>query len=222
MSEQPVDDAPIRVFLVDDQELVRAGFRMVLDAQDDMTVVGEAGDGAAALAAVPQARPDVVLMDIRMPQTDGLSATPAVVRDGARVLVLTTYDNDENLYRAFQAGASGFVLKTAHPDDLVHAVRVVARGDSLIQPEITRRLIERFAAPPPAPPAWAGRLSERERDVLDLMASGLSNAEIATRLVLAEPTVKTHVAAVLSKMGVRDRLQAVVTAYASGYVEGDR
>ncbi|NLG22026.1 MAG: response regulator transcription factor [Actinomycetales bacterium] len=212
----------IGVLIVDDEAIVRRGIRLILGHAEGIEVLGEGQTGAEAIRLTRELRPDVVLMDIRMPQTDGLSATPAVVRDGARVLVLTTYDNDENLYRAFQAGASGFVLKTAHPDDLVHAVRVVARGDSLIQPEITRRLIERFAAPPPAPPAWAGRLSERERDVLDLMASGLSNAEIATRLVLAEPTVKTHVAAVLSKMGVRDRLQAVVTAYASGYVEGDR
>jgi DNA-binding NarL/FixJ family response regulator len=217
VSEQPV----LRVLVVDDEAITRRGLRLILDHAPGLEVVGEAGDGAEAVSRTRELSPDVVLMDIRMPGTDGLEATGPVVALGARVLVLTTYDADENLYRAFRAGAGGFVLKTAHPDDLVHAVRVVARGDALLEPGISRRLIERFVQPAPArrEPLWAGQLTERERDVLRLMARGRSNAEIARELFLSEATVKTHVAGVLTKLRVRDRLQAVVAAYETGYVQ---
>ena len=210
----------LRVLVADDEAITRRGLRMILDHADGLEVVGEAADGAEAVRLARERGPDVVLMDIRMPGMDGLAATEPVVRAGAKVLILTTYDVDENIYRAFRAGASGFLLKTAHPEDLVHAVRVVARGDALLEPGISRRLIERFvAAPTDRPePAWASRLTEREREVLLLMARGLSNAEIAAEVHLSEATVKTHVAGVLAKLGVRDRLQAVVAAYDSGFV----
>lgn len=213
----------IRVLVVDDEAITRRGLGLILDHAEGIEVVGEASDGAEAVAKVRDLAPDVVLMDIRMPGMDGLEATPRVVALGARVLVLTTYDADENLYRAFRAGAGGFVLKTAHPEDLVHAVRVVSRGDALLEPGISRRLIERFVTPSQVKrePSWAGRLSERERDVLLLMACGQSNAEIARGLHLSEATVKTHVAGVLTKLRVRDRLQAVVAAYETGYVVPD-
>lgn len=213
----------IRVLVVDDEAITRRGLGLILDHAEGIEVVGEASDGAEAVAKVRDLAPDVVLMDIRMPGMDGLEATPRVVALGARVLVLTTYDADENLYRAFRAGAGGFVLKTAHPEDLVHAVRVVSRGDALLEPGISRRLIERFVTPSQVKrePSWAGRLSERERDVLLLMARGQSNAEIARGLHLSEATVKTHVAGVLTKLRVRDRLQAVVAAYETGYVVPD-
>lgn len=211
----------LRVLIVDDEAITRRGLRLILGSADGIEVVGEAGDGAEAVGLTRELNPDVVMMDVRMPGVDGIEATGPVVALGARVLILTTYDVDENIYRAFKAGAGGFVLKTAHPEDLVHAVRVVARGDALLEPGISRRLIERFVTPAPdrRVPAWASRLTDRERDVLGLMVKGHSNAEIARTLFLSEATVKTHVAGVFAKLRVRDRLQAVVTAYESGYVE---
>jgi DNA-binding NarL/FixJ family response regulator len=212
----------IRVVLADDQDLVREGLRMLLDVEPDIAVVGEAGDGRDALDEIRRLDPDVVLMDVRMPELDGIEATARVASTGskARVLVLTTFDLDEYVYRALKAGASGFLLKDATRDQLVSAVRTVARGESLLAPAVTRRLIEDFCRGPEpgsAPPE-AASLSEREREVLRLLARGLSNAEIADRLVLGETTVKSHVARVLSKLGLRDRVQTVVFAYESGLV----
>jgi DNA-binding NarL/FixJ family response regulator len=218
----------IRVLLVDDQEMVREGFAALLAAQPDMEVVGTAGDGAAALRAhaalVAAGRPpDVVLMDVRMPVLDGLSATRSLLAAGSapvpRVLVLTTFDLDDHVYDALRAGASGFLLKHAPAADLLHAVRVVAAGDALLAPAVTRRLIADFVAARPAPAARAERLqvlTGRETEVLGLVARGLSNTEIAEHLVLAEQTVKTHVSRVLTKLGLRDRAQAVVLAYETG------
>jgi DNA-binding NarL/FixJ family response regulator len=212
----------IRVVVVDDQEVVRAGIAALLGAQPDLEVVGEAGDGAAALAEVARTQPDVVVMDIRMPGLDGLAATRELTaRPGPRVLVLTTFDADENVYRALRAGASGFLLKGARPAELAEAIRIVAAGDALLAPSVTRRLVEHVvAAGLAAPPEATGvpELTPREREVLVLVARGLSNAEIADRLVLAEQTVKTHVSHVLTKLGLRDRAQAVVHAYESGLV----
>jgi DNA-binding NarL/FixJ family response regulator len=214
----------IRVLVADDQTLVRSGFRMILDAQEDIEVVGEAGDGAEALALARQAAPDVVLMDIRMPNVDGLDATRRLmaVAGAPRVLVLTTFDTDEYVYAAMKAGASGFLLKDVRPEQLAEAVRTVAAGETLLAPAITRRLIERFVRlPPPGagrPPQLAA-LSEREREVLLLVARGLSNREIAAALFVTEATVKTHFTRVLSKLGLRDRVQAVVLAYECGLVE---
>ncbi|MGH3510442.1 MAG: response regulator [Nocardioidaceae bacterium] len=213
----------IKVLLCDDQELVRAGFRLILDLEPDMEVVGDAADGRQCLRRVADLHPDVVLMDIRMPEMDGIEATRALAEadSSARVLVLTTFDFDEYVYDAMKAGASGFLLKDAPREQLVNAVRVVARGESMLAPAVTRRLVERFvAAPPPGAgiPAPVATLSQREREVFTLVAEGLSNAEIAERLVVGEATVKTHVARVLGKLGVRDRVQAVVVAYESGYV----
>jgi len=216
---------PIRVVVVDDQELVRTGFSMILDVEDDIEVVGSASDGAEALDRCAALRPDVVLMDVRMPHVDGIEATRRLRSSGldARVLVLTTFDLDEYVFEAVRAGASGFLLKDAPPEDLVHAVRVVAAGDALLAPSATRRVIERFAQVA-GPGAVAvhdvriDRLTEREREVLVLMARGLSNVEIADELVLGEATVKTHVGRVLMKLGVRDRVQAVVLAYELGVV----
>jgi DNA-binding NarL/FixJ family response regulator len=212
-----------RVVLVDDQEMVRAGFRLILDLEPDLEVVGEAADGKRALAVVAEQDPDVVLMDVRMPVLDGIETTRRLgaARSRARVLVLTTFDLDDLVYEAMRAGASGFLLKDAPREQLVAAVRMVARGDSLLAPAVTRRLIERFVADPPPTtgvPAELVGLSEREREVLALMARGMSNAEIATELVLGEATVKTHVARVLTKLDVRDRVQAVVRAYETGFV----
>ncbi len=229
MSEQPVDDAPIRVFLVDDQELVRAGFRMVLDAQDDMTVVGEAGDGAAALAAVPQARPDVVLMDIRMPRMDGVEATRRLSEAGDRpkVLVLTTFDLDEYAFSALKAGAAGFLLKDAGPAELLAAIRAVHDGDAVVAPSTTRRMLDQFAEHLPGgadetsaadAEARLEPLTEREREVLLAVARGLSNSEIAAELFLAEATVKTHIGRILHKLQLRDRVHMVITAYETGLV----
>ncbi|GAA2035859.1 response regulator transcription factor [Pseudokineococcus marinus] len=212
---------PVRVLLVDDQALVRSGFRMILEVEPDLEVVGEAADGAAGVAAAAALRPDVVLMDVRMPGLDGVAATERVVAAGTgRVVVLTTFDTDDHLFAALRAGASGFLLKNADPDELVAAVRAVARGDALLAPAVTRRVVERFAAPSGASfrPELVAGLTERERGVLVLLARGLSNGEIAAELVLGEATVKTHVSRVLLKLGVRDRVRAVVLAYESGLV----
>lgn len=214
----------IEVVVADDEALVRRGIRMILEAQDDLLVVGEAADGAAAVRMVDERRPAVVLMDVRMPVLDGLEATRRLARasSGTRVLMLTTFDQDAHVYDALRAGAGGFLLKSVPPEHLVHAVRVVAAGESLLDPAITRRLVERFVARPS--PAEAGRtvldrISDRESDVLRLVARGLSNREIAQELFLSEGTVKTHVNHVLRKLDLRDRVQAVVLAYESGLVE---
>jgi DNA-binding NarL/FixJ family response regulator len=212
------------VLVADDQALVRGGFRMILDAQEDLEVVGEAEDGAQALEQVRELRPDVVLMDVRMPVLDGIAATRRVVTEGlaTRVLVLTTFDQDDVVYDAMKAGASGFLLKSAPPARLVDAIRIVADGDALLAPSVTRRLVEDFVRRPPPgqerPPA-VDDLTERELEVLRLIARGLSNAEIAATLVVSEATVKTHVNRVLSKLDLRDRVQAVVLAYESGLVQ---
>jgi DNA-binding NarL/FixJ family response regulator len=216
---------PLRILIADDQALVRAGFRMILEAQDDMRVVAEAEDGEQAVAAVRARRPEVALMDIRMPRLDGLEATRRIAATDAtcRVLILTTFDLDEYVYAALRAGASGFLLKDVSPERLVAAVRMVATGDALLAPSITRRLVERFARPGPAtqpgaPPVEAGSLTQREREVWTLLAGGLSNAELAKNLHVSEATVKTHVARLLSKLNLRDRVQAVVLAYETGLV----
>ncbi|GAA2356370.1 response regulator transcription factor [Streptomyces carpaticus] len=214
----------IRVLVVDDQRLVRAGFRSILDDEDDIEVVGEAGDGHEALRLARELRPDVVLMDIRMPDRDGLAATGDIAADPrlaeVGILILTTFDMDDYVYGALRAGASGFLLKDTEPEELLHAVRVCARGDALIAPAITRRLIAEFAGrvkqPDPGPRLNA--LTEREREVLGLVGAGLSNDEIARRLVLSPSTAKTHVSRVMTKLGVRDRAQLVVLAYESGMI----
>jgi DNA-binding NarL/FixJ family response regulator len=216
----------IRVLLVDDQELVRSGFRLILEQADEIQVAGEAADGREAVRLGKELNPDVVLMDVRMPELDGIEATRRLRQAGvdARVLVLTTFDLDEYVYSAMRAGASGFLLKDAPREQLVTAIRTVARGEALLAPAITRRLIERFVdrpAPAEATPALA-ELSARELEVLRLVARGLSNGEIADELVIGEATVKTHVANVLRKLGLRDRVQAVVLAYESGVVERGR
>ncbi len=213
----------IRVLIADDQALMRGGFRMILDAQDDIEVVGEAIDGRDAVEQHRRLTPDVVVMDVRMPAMDGIEATRrlAAAEPPGRVLILTTFDLDEYVYEALRAGASGFLLKDRPPEELVAAVRVVAAGEALIAPSVTRRLIEEFARRPrpSAPPGGLAELTEREREVLVLMARGRSNAEIASDLFVAETTVKTHVGHVLSKLRVRDRAQAVVAAYESGVVQ---
>ena len=213
----------IKVLIADDQALIRSGFRMILEARDDLTVVGEAGDGEQAIRLAAQTHPDVVLMDVRMPGTDGVAATARLTSapDPPKVIILTTYDLEEPLYAALRAGASGFLLKDVRPGDLVEAIRVVARGDALLGPTATRRLLDRFVATDVTPPAPGGsleRLTDREREVLALLARGSSNAEIAARLVVTEATVKTHVSAILRKLAVRDRVQAVVLAYDLGLV----
>jgi DNA-binding NarL/FixJ family response regulator len=214
----------VRVLLVDDQALVRRGFRLILEAAGDITVVGEAADGQAALDAVEHHDPDVVLMDIRMPTLDGIAATRRLAGRGQprpRVLVLTTYDLDEYVYDALRAGASGFLLKDTPPEQLAPAVRVVAAGDALLAPSVTRRLIEAFARHPARaadPPAQPPNLTDREHQVLRLLARGLSNTEIATRLAVSDTTVKTHLSNVFNKLALRDRVQAVVYAYETGLV----
>ncbi|NYF96669.1 response regulator transcription factor [Janibacter cremeus] len=222
---------PIRLVLVDDQSLVRAGFRMVLDAQTDMTVVGEAGDGQAALDLLHTTAADVVLMDIRMPRMDGVAATEALCLrpNGPRVIVLTTFDLDEYAHAALRAGASGFLLKDAGPEDLLAAIRSVHGGDAVIAPSTTRRLIEHFADQPgPSPSPAASRpqdhprltdLTTREVEVLTAVARGLTNAEISAELYLAEATVKTHIGRILAKAHLRDRVQMVLLAYESGLVD---
>ncbi|WP_150308801.1 response regulator [Planctomonas psychrotolerans] len=257
--------APIRVLLVDDQELVRAGIRVILESEEGLQVVGEAGDGLQALARVSELRPDVVCMDVQMPRMDGLEAARAIVADpdtNPGILMLTTFDREDYLFTALQAGASGFLLKNSSPEQLVEAVKVIARGDALLSPHVTRRVIERFAVRDPerspdavpdtrteaatdvphrsssnasagssgasAQPGAAGTartasagLTERELEVLRLLAEGLANAEIAARLYLGEATVKTHVSNLLQKLGVRDRVQAVVYAYRHGLAAPD-
>jgi DNA-binding NarL/FixJ family response regulator len=216
---------PIRVLIADDQQLLRAGFRVILQSEPGIEVVGEAEDGVEAVAQARRLRPDVVLMDIRMPKLDGLSATEHLTKlpDGPRVVVLTTFDQNEYVVRALRAGAYGFLLKDAPASRLVAAVRAAAGGDALIEPSITRRLVEQFAATmapaePAGIPAAVAGLTERELEVLRLIARGLSNAEIAGEIMVAETTVKTHVARILTKLRIRDRVQAVVLAYESGFV----
>ncbi|WP_092543190.1 response regulator [Actinoplanes derwentensis] len=214
----------IRVLLVDDQALVRAGFVMVLSAQPDMTVVGEAGDGAQALTLLDQVTADVVVMDIRMPVMDGVEATRRICADpgGPRVLVLTTFDTDDDAFAALQAGASAFLLKNSPPEQLLEAIRTVAAGESVVAPRVTRALLDRFAGQLTLPGRADERLSaltEREREVLELVATGRSNAEIAGRLHVAESTVKTHFGRILAKLELRDRVHAVVFAYEIGLVK---
>ena len=213
----------IRVLLADDQALVRAGFRMIIDAQPDMTVVAEAADGNDALDQTRHERPDVILMDIRMPGIDGIDATRRLIASGcvARILMLTTFDLDEYLYEAIRAGASGFLLKTAPPRQLIAAIRDAMTGDTLVAPTITRRLVEEFVArprPDTAAPSALSRLTPREFEVLKLIAKGLSNTELARALFVSETTAKTHVARILNKLSLRDRVQAVVMAYEAGVV----
>ncbi|MGW4446627.1 response regulator [Streptomyces sp. NPDC004100] len=213
---------PVTVLLVDDEPLVRAGLRAVLDAQPDIEVVGEAADGAAVIPLVRRLRPDVVAMDVRMPLLDGIEATRAVLRtvtDPPKIVVVTTFEEDEYVYEALRAGADGFLLKRARPEEIAHAVRLVAAGDSLLFPASVRQLAARFGGERAASdPLAAARLTEREAEVLRLMARGLTNAEIAGRLVVGVETVKSHVSAVLAKLGARDRTQAVIAAYESGFV----
>jgi DNA-binding NarL/FixJ family response regulator len=213
----------IRVLLADDQELVRTGFRMIIDGREDLSVVGEASDGREAVALAQSLAPDVVLMDVRMPVMDGIAATRELVDSGhpARIVMLTTFDLDEHVYAALRAGASGFMLKDIRAAELVEAIRLIARGEALLAPSVTRRLLDRFidvlpadAAPPPA----LEELTPRELEVLRLVAEAKSNAEIAARLVLTEATVKSHISAILRKLDLRDRVQAVVVAYDAGLV----
>ncbi|PPG50483.1 DNA-binding response regulator [Rathayibacter sp. AY1E9] len=214
----------VRVLLVDDQELVRVGFRIILESEPGIEVVGEARTGLEALQRASELRPDVICMDVQMPGLDGLAATREIVADPrlcSRVLILTTFDRDDYLFEALSAGASGFLLKNASPEELVEAVQVVARGDAMLAPDVTRRVIERFASVPERTPTAADHpgvadLTDREREVLVHLARGWSNAEIAAELFVGEATVKTHVSKILMKLGVRDRIQAVVFAYEHG------
>jgi DNA-binding NarL/FixJ family response regulator len=215
----------VSVLIVDDQALVRTGFRMILEAEEDIEVVGEADDGIAAVAEARRLAPDVVLMDVRMPELDGIEATRRLLdgnTNATKVVMLTTFDMDEYVYDALQAGASGFLLKDVPPEQLVDGIRAVAAGDALLAPSVTRRLIEEFVrsgSAPPRPAAGLSELTARELEVLRAIARGLSNAEIAAELVVSETTVKTHVAHLLMKLDVRDRVQAVVLAYESGLVQ---
>jgi DNA-binding NarL/FixJ family response regulator len=223
--DQSRPGAPIKVLLADDQELVRAGFKVLLDTEDDISVVGEAADGAQAVEVARAVRPDVVLMDIRMPVLDGLQATRELAAtrglERVRVLILTTYDTDAYVFEALQAGASGFLLKDSGPAELLHAIRVVAAGEALLAPRITRRLISQFTATRTAHEVAEDRLAvltQREREVLALVGRGLSNQEIAARLVLSPATARTHVSRAMVKLGARDRAQLVVVAYQTGLV----
>jgi DNA-binding NarL/FixJ family response regulator len=214
----------IRVLVADDQSMVRAGFRMLLAGEEDIEVVAEASNGLEAVSKTTRFHPAVVLMDIRMPELDGLQATRRILAadDGARILVLTTFDLDEYVYEALRAGASGFVLKDDSPEQLIAAIRTVAAGEALLSPMITKRVIQKFARMPrPAPPKELGELSERELDVFRLLARGLSNGEIGQELYISETTVKTHVTHILQKLNLRDRVQAVVLAYQTGIFEAD-
>jgi DNA-binding NarL/FixJ family response regulator len=214
----------IRVLVADDQSMVRAGFRMLLAGEEDIEVVAEANNGLEAVDKAARFDPDVVLMDIRMPELDGLQATRRILAadDAARILVLTTFDLDEYVYEALRAGASGFVLKDDSPEQLIAAIRTVAAGEALLSPTVTRRVIKKFARMPrPAPPRELDDLSEREREVFGLMARGLSNGEIADDLYISETTVKTHVTHILQKLDLRDRVQAVVLAHQTGLFEAD-
>jgi DNA-binding NarL/FixJ family response regulator len=221
---EPQGGTPIRVLVADDQELVRAGFRMILEAQDDIEVVGEAGDGDEAVQLARRHRPDIVLMDIRMPSTDGLTATRTITADDrlaeVRIVILTTFELDEYVFEAIRSGACGFIVKDTKPVELLAAVRAVAEGDALLSPGVTRRLIGEFAArtrEAHRPPALDA-LTEREREVMALVAEGLTNDEIAERLVISKLTAKTHVSRAMVKLGARDRIQLVVFAYESGLV----
>ena len=222
----PPAGRPIRVLLVDDQPLLRAGFRMILETEPDLQVVGDASDGRGAIEAVRRTRPDVVLMDIRMPGMDGVEATRRLAAADApvptRILVLTTFDLDEYIVEALRAGASGFLLKDVPPEALVDAIRVVARGEALLAPAVTRRLLDRFAgrlpSPSAAPPPGLADLTARELEVLRLVARGMSNREIADELILGETTVKTHVSRIFMKLDLRDRVQAVILAYEVGII----
>jgi DNA-binding NarL/FixJ family response regulator len=214
-----------RVLLADDQALVREGFRHIIDAREDLEVVGEAGDGREAIALAASTQPHVILMDVRMPVMDGIEATRRIVDSGhpARIVILTTFDLDEAVYGALRAGASGFMLKDAPPEEIAAAVRIVASGEALLAPAVTRSVIEEFVrrepTPAPAEPPALAELTPREREVLDLLARGLSNPEICERLVISEATAKTHVARILQKLDLRDRVQVVIYAYESGLVE---
>ena len=214
----------IRIVIADDQALVRSGFRLIVDARPDLEVVGEAEDGVQAVALVEELDPDVILLDIRMPNLDGIEATKRIVDSGSstRILVLTTFDLDEYVYGAIRAGASGFLLKDVRPNELVDAIRVVASGNALLGPTAVERLLRRFSEERPLDTAAVGLLTDREAETLRLLANGLSNAEIAATLVVSETTVKTHVSNLLRKLGVRDRVQAVIAAYDAGVVQPKR
>jgi DNA-binding NarL/FixJ family response regulator len=218
-----VSASPVRVLLVDDDELMRAGLQSVLSSDDTIEVVGEAGDGRAAAEAVRQLAPDLVLMDVRMPNMDGISATRAVLATNpdVKIVILTTFEEDEYIFGALNAGASGFLLKRTSPEELIGAIYTVAAGDSLLSPSVTRRVVERMAAEPVADGSSSKRLEEltpREREVLELLGRGLSNSEIAAALVIEETTVKTHVKRILMKLHLRDRVQAVIFAYENGVI----
>jgi DNA-binding NarL/FixJ family response regulator len=214
----------IRVVLVDDQSLIRTGFKMILEAEDDIEIVGEASDGEQGVVTTQQLQPDVVLMDVQMPMMDGIQATGLIVQEKSirsRIVILTTFERDDYVFEALRAGASGFLLKNSPPEELVHAVRVVAAGDALLAPSVTRKVIEGFIARPARHnnEVELARLTERETEILRLLATGKSNAELAVRLFVGEGTIKTHVSNVLTKLGLRDRMQAVIFAYESGLIE---